>query len=425
MLVLPIIIGISLSACDLDQSIEPISTIDSPATSTKSSTASQQIGASTAETQPPIASQQQALPSPTLTSRPSATQAQTATRVPSPEPIQRPIILEWSEGTVVYRSAGDICIMREGGPSLYLAAADGVSRVKVSGDGSVVAFVRHLDEYRAELWAINRDGTDERLLVTAADLAAFDPPAEGVKPAQFAWVPGTHTLLFNTRQVGYGLVYYDDLRSTEADSRVMQTLLTPGSGGQFSISPDGSQVALITAQTISLINTDGSRLREGLVSYPPVVTESEFRFYAAPVWAVDSRSLLVAIPSAEPSLPDATLSIWFIPVDGTTGTRLATFSVGRWNINFPAVFSPDSAHIAFVTLGEEGLSLNIARVDGSEHVTFAIDSPDFLGWTDAEHFTFMRAGIPQRGTVGGDFEPFDLTAVGPDPTLTAVLEAGC
>ena len=64
------------------------------------------------------------------------------------------------------------------------------------------------------------------------------------------WMPGSHTLLFNTRldfEEGLGLYLSDDLHALDVDSGTNQPLLPPGEGGDFYLSPDGSQVALVTS----------------------------------------------------------------------------------------------------------------------------------------------------------------------------------
>ena len=55
----------------------------------------------------------------------------------------------------------------------------------------------------------------------------------------------------------------------------------------------------MTSGTIRLVNADGSERREAF-TYTPVVTRSEFQYYAQPVWAPDSDCLRVAIPPADP-----------------------------------------------------------------------------------------------------------------------------
>ena len=70
--------------------------------------------------------------------------------------------------------------------------------VRISDDGAIVAFFRE-----GELWAVNSDGTGERLLVGNDDLAAMERRSDyqdaAVAFQLFDWVPGTHLIAFNTR----------------------------------------------------------------------------------------------------------------------------------------------------------------------------------------------------------------------------------
>ena len=153
----------------------------------------------------------------------------------------------------------------------------------------------------------------------------MDPDALGVAPFRIAWIPGTHILAFNTRQVveGPGLSIYNDLRFVDVDRAELTTFLAPGSGGEFIISPDGRQIAISGATTtpnaISLINVDGSNLRSNLVVYDSVLTYSEYAYYARPVWSAGSDSLLVTIPPVDSLImPRHPTTIWYIPTDGSS-----------------------------------------------------------------------------------------------------------
>jgi hypothetical protein len=91
------------------------------------------------------------------------------------------------------------------------------------------------------------------------------------------------------------------------------TLLPHGQGGEFIYSPNGQEIAISTATSISLVHTDGTNRRE-VLTYPMVATYSEYSFYAMPIWAADSSSLRVAIPPADPlGEPRQPTTLWTIP----------------------------------------------------------------------------------------------------------------
>ena len=89
------------------------------------------------------------------------------------------------------------------------------SNLKVSDDGALVAFLREND-----LWVVDSDGTGERQLISKEELDAPSGEDTGLALNRLEWVPGTHTLAFNTRlNLAFGLVLSDDLHLVDADTR--------------------------------------------------------------------------------------------------------------------------------------------------------------------------------------------------------------
>ena len=315
----------------------------------------------------------------------------------------------------IFRSGGSVCLWN-GQSAVRLADSSGVSYAAISDDGAVIAFPRQVDDLRAELWAVNADGAGERRLVSADDFAAMNPIADGVLPNQFRWQPNSHQLFFNTRQAGYGLTLHDDLRITDADTLEQNTILEIGSGGQFKFSPDGSQIALVTPTTISIVNENGGDRRDAL-AFAEVSTQSEYRFYPDPVWDADSQSLRAATSSPDPSAPDAALNVWYIPSDGSPASLLSTFATGPRHPESPVAFSPDLSRSAIFA----GPALRLAKVDGSEDVIYHTGNMDsYFVWRSDSEFAFVLDGVLQWGQVGGPFAP----APPPQPVNVPLAE-GC
>ena len=202
---------------------------------------------------------------------------------------------------VGYVKNENVWLWTEEGGSVPLTTMGDVGGVRLSDDGEWVAFWRGLN-----LWVVNSDGTDERNLTTQRDFAGIEigdemaPYVKSINPSQVAWRPGTHELYFNTApQVdGPGLFLNDDLWVVDVVSGQLTPLLAPGEGGKFYFSPDGSQLAVVTPGRINLMDPDGSNRRDGL-THTPVITYSEFAYYALPVWAADSSSFMAAIPPVD------------------------------------------------------------------------------------------------------------------------------
>jgi Tol biopolymer transport system component len=242
-----------------------------------------------------------------------------------------------------------------------------------------------------------------------------------VMPAAFSWAPGDrHLLVFNTRPTfeGPGLMLNNDLWFADIDEGNVQQVYPPGSGGQFHFSPDGSQVALVLPDSISLVNTDGSSRRDRVLVYPEVVTYSEYAFYAKPEWSGDSSYLMVVIPpQAALDNPEDPATVWRIPLDGSPAVLEGSFHTASFV--YPTL-SPDLQRVAYlqqsgVTAGNVR-SLHIANVDGSDDQAYTeSENLMFNSWApDSRRFAFTLGETAQLmiGEIGQEARPVDdLSAV--------------
>ncbi len=340
---------------------------------------------------------------------------------PIPEPVQNGIPISPTQGAnisdmlrMAYLQGQDIYLWTEFQGSRQLTRGEQVHQLRISQDGQMVAYIRGVDEFHEELWVIGTDGSGKHRLVGVDKLSAIDPQALAVVPATFEWIPGTHMLAFNTRQVveGPGSFMYDDLHLVNADSGQIQTLLVPGHGGQFVPSPDGRQIAVTSPSSLSLVNVDGTNLRQDVLDYTPITTYSEYQYYAQPVWQADSSSLLIAIPPQDPlaaPLPPTTL--WQMPVDGTKAKQIGKIATGPF-FGMDVFYSPDRSHILFLDSSgnpdENLMALHIARPDGSQDAVYTTAMALTIhAWApDSQHFTFSLGspGLLQLGQIGGKFQ---------------------
>lgn len=331
----------------------------------------------------------------------------TSTPPPTASPqLDSPSLVEWK---VAYTDAGHPWIITESDDPLQLSPLDGVYEVLLSSDGEVVVFLRRPDDERGsqptEVYAVNSDGSQQRLLMSGEDFNALYPH-EGFLHndlASIEFVPGSHELLLNTRVVaeGPGLIKYDDLLRLSADSGDRITILPPGQGGDFTVAPDGSRVALVRPDSVHLVNPDGSGLAVELVSFEPLITYSEFQFYVNPLWSADSSQLAVVIPSADVLAEDPEANIWSISADGTQVDLLATVSgdfyfserTGRSSL------SPDFARVVYRLPEPGGRTLMIADL-GQQGVAYDDDVLEWWGWSpQGDYFTYAK-GEPTNGLRG-------------------------
>ncbi|MDY6877101.1 MAG: hypothetical protein SWK90_12995 [Chloroflexota bacterium] len=364
---------------------------------------------------------------------------------PTPEPAFTPMPADAypapSGLCIAFVEDGDIWLWtaEEREATLLTSADDHIDTVKISDDGEIVAFRRG-----DELWTINSDGTGERQLLGAEDFDAMETePADAeVRPGRFEWVPGTHTLAFNTHlRLEAKDVLADDLRLVDADTLAQTILLPPGEGGQFHYSPDGSQIAIVTTGDISLINADGGNRRDSVLTYTRVAMYSEDDYYVQPTWAADGGSLMVAIPPADPhAKPVQPTTIWQIPTDGTPASLIT--DIAAFPEKGAVAFSHGLTYVAYVELPQSGMTptekeqiwLKVMRLENGDWAAYPIYG-DFYGWApNSRRFAFLAdtghqmsqlqirqySGLTIPGSIGAGTSIHDVRWVDADHYLFLV-----
>lgn len=294
---------------------------------------------------------------------------------------------------IVYAVDGQIWLW-EKEESRPITKVEGYAQVRISDDGSLIAF-RRADG----LWVIDSDGSNARLLVTADDFASMEPEDRDVGLSQFDWKPGTHTLWFNTHILGFGLYYADDLYQVNADTGQWEQLRQPREGGKFYFSPDGLRVVLVRPRTISLMNVDGSGYRSVLEYYASV--GSETHYYARPYWGTDSRSLIVSIP---PQVlleePIFTINIWRLYVGNRAPELISELEVGESKDEARYWFwAPDLEHYATYSDDDKMYYLG----SNGEYLEPLVETSSSIGWftwIDLTHFIYIGNCSLKFGTIG-------------------------
>jgi hypothetical protein len=314
---------------------------------------------------------------------------------------------------IVYTNGGNVWLIEDIQPPVQLTHTGDAVQVLISSDGMKVVFIRQIaPDTPSEIRSINIDGSGELLLMAPADFNALYTDAMFLYNdfSSIDFVPGTHALMLNTRTIaeGPGLLKFNDLLLLDVDTGLMTTLFPAELGGDFTLSPDGSQTTLTLPTTIGLVNSDGSNLVPNILSYDPVLTYSEFQYYVQPVWKPDSSAFGIAIPSADPLSPASTGSIWRIPSDGSSAMELGTI---LGDFYFPQVFgapllSNNLNRVAFLreTATPNVYDLYLANADGSAQVIYANGDIQWKGWApDGVHFVYSFGGPfnLQLGVDGG------------------------
>ncbi|MBN2086243.1 MAG: hypothetical protein JW748_13570 [Anaerolineales bacterium] len=272
---------------------------------------------------------------------------------------------------VAFISGGSPWLVAPPAPAYALSAQTGVDSVDISDDGQMVAYVRHTSfDQPGELRVVNWDGSGDRALLTSAQVGALEPLPAGaafIDLYQVKWIPGTHNLFVNTKiqYEGPGLGRSDDLFLINAETGVLTNIFTPGNAGEIWPSPDGAKMVISRSTYLSLANIDGSGVIPNVVTFPSIITYSEYQYYPEPVWAADSSRFGVVIASEDPLAAATTGSIWLVNASTGAATLAATMN---GNFFFPhAVLSPTLTHVGYVvpTADPAVRESHVSTLDGS------------------------------------------------------------
>jgi hypothetical protein len=253
---------------------------------------------------------------------------------------------------VAFISGGSPWLAAPPAAAYQLSTSTGVDSVDISDDGQMVAYIRH-NTYSepAELRVVNWDGTADRTLLSPVQVGALEATPTGalfVDLYQVKWIPGTHRLLINTKAQyeGPGLPRLDDLLALDVDTGTLTTIFTAGNAGEVWPSPDGTKMAISRATFISMAGIDGSGIVSSIITFPSILTHSEYAYYPEIVWKADSSQFGVIIASEDPLTPPTTGAIWLVNASTGSATLASTLN---GNFFFPhAVLSPTLDHVGYV-----------------------------------------------------------------------------
>lgn len=300
---------------------------------------------------------------------------------------------------IVYTDAGNVWQITGPSPPGQLTSSGQAVDVKISSDGERVAFVRYDPSANVyEVRRVNSDGSGEMVLLDQGTLDTLHPldGALHIAPYELDFLPGDHDLLMNTQGVfeGPGLALYEDLLQVDTDTGAVTEILPPEQGGSFHISPHGSQVALVRPTSLSIADVDGTNRRNDLVTFPTIITYSEFLYHPPAVWSPDSSAVGMVIPSEDPLASATSGTVWRVPAAGGAASSLATIP---GDFYFPqmsggALISPDLRVVAFLRETSPNIfDLYHANPDGSGETIYDSGNIQWKGWgPDSTHFIYAK-----------------------------------
>jgi hypothetical protein len=329
---------------------------------------------------------------PTIADTPGSTTTQTVmptvTATLAPSPTSEPQL------RVAFISGETPWIVQPPAAPVQLSTMTGVDGVYLSDDGALVVYTRHGGSSGpAEVRVVNSDGTGDRTLLTSGQVGALEAPggASYVEVNLLQWVPGTHRIFLNTRGQfeGPGLSRNDDLFAVDADTGAITTIYIAGNGGDPYPSPDGTKMAISRATFLSVAAIDGSGLHASVITFPAIITYSEYQYYPPVVWATDSSRFGVIIPSEDPFAAAPTGAIW--SVDGSSGAATLVSTLSGLFFLPSGVLSPSLDRVGYLrpTADPSVKDSYVSALDGSTSLHLGSGTTAVLSFApDGQHFAY-------------------------------------
>lgn len=275
-----------------------------------------------------------------------------------PDPVARPVAILRGQETFLVTAAGDDEVQ------LTSSATVQVEWVGWSPNGDELAFIGAPSGELRELWVMNGDGSDQRVISDVVGPVGGRP----------AWSPDGQRLLFSAWAATY-VVNRDGTGQVD---------LTPASGAVTSAtwSPDGQWIAYHG------LETDG---RTGIFRMRPDGTDRTRILEVE--WSMDR--IVRYAPTGSLIAYDHLSEIWTMNEDGSDATAL-TDSPGSGDDS--PVWSPDGTHIAFRTDG--GSYFDIAVIEIGSGATVAQKGHQGIG--DADNVVWSPDGTRIVFRLGAD-----------------------
>jgi hypothetical protein len=298
--------------------------------------------------------------------------------VPTPAPTVVVVSTAASEHglLVVYKKSDNLWGWTGSGASqITNSGAD--SRPQLSADGKLVVLQRG-----AELWAVEISGQNPRKLY--GETGAF--------PLQFEFAPNSHKVYFTSASTDS--VPRFDLNLADADTAAVKSLVPAGQGGEFTFRPDGSQLALVQPDKISVARADGTGAQ--VVYKFPATKGAKGDYLPQIAWMDNGYGFKTVIPG-DPA------RFMFIMAAGGQPAQLAEFRAVAPEVS-DTYIAPDGSKLMYLKKQGGTLELHVIDASTADKAYFAHarekfgilgwtrDSKNILFWIDDPRSTWMAAG---------------------------------
>ena len=391
-----LLLALGALACSLSGTAAPTSAPNALATNAAATltalapqTTSATPAATTAPTQAPAASSTPAA----AASATSIASAAPATAAATTAATTAPTVAVAAGCKLAYADQDTLYCLPDSGTPQTLATGSGLFGPALSPDGTLIAYQVVITAGVTQLWvaSVSEGGAAPHVLVGQDQL----PSADGSQvnsPNHYAWLDGTHTLVFDTRYLptagpgGPGEYINADLWKVDADSGTLAALLPAKQAGTFAASPDGHTIAVSRGTGLDLINADGSQHHKDVITFLAIVTYSEYAYKPHIQWSADGSYFTVGVPNQDPAASNAAITFYKVTAGGTVkllGSHPGNYVFGG---NVPPQIAPDGAHVVYAVADPAGgaESLHMLTLQPGALADNAFDtqaSPGGWGWS--------------------------------------------
>ena len=202
------------------------------------------------------------------------------------------------------------------------------------------------------------------------------------------------------KEGGGQFINYDLITIDTSEPPVVISRLSPGEGGQFTYSRDGSRIAFTTPVKVFVTDALGGERLE-LHTFTPVNTETEDFYFPPLSWTRDGSAVRVIIPPPNPKADSSALTtLYHMRLDNSPYITVGLSTVPVFESE--AVLSPDANKVAYISPAdkENEFALRIWET-GGEDFLYDEGNVGFLAWSmDNLNFLYTRDGDPYLGQYG-------------------------
>ena len=327
-------------------------------------------------------------------------------------PSEVPTLPTPAERQVVFVQTGNLWLWRASSGAVQLTSDGGAVEARLSPDGQKVAYSKWMTEFNKELWLINSDGSGNRMLLSAVDIANLDAE-KALSLYNFWWLPDSQKIGYETQfAVEIGVPRSWDFQVIDTVTGEGGTLVPAGQSGNVLASPDGQKLAVTTATNIRVIELSTGTHRM-LLSYPFVYTYSEWAYVPTPVWAPDSESLGVIIPPQDSLGVETPIgTLWIAPLHAAP-YEAASFELSPVFISDTSVAPNLNQYIYGTGANPDTGQVHLGQVAPPSSQVIINGSVRYSGWSaDSAHYFFT-----QSESDGGD--TLYVAAPGSSPQVLA------